>query len=91
MSDLPMTPVKGYRPLTEQQQLLVNHGKELEELVLRHLERVDDYLRSQGENPNGRMKNLAHGRMQLQDAFMWVNRSIMNPQRIELPEDREDK
>ncbi len=87
-----MTDVKGYTPLSEQQKVLANEGKELEERVLRWLEKVGD---SHGMVPFGALGSgtdtpldfLVIGKRNIQQGFMWSIRSIFQPHRIRLPED----
>jgi hypothetical protein len=74
--------VSGYTPQTQSAVDLVNKNKEVEERVLRRLDEL-------GELPHGvvdpRMYALA--RTGIQEAFMWLNRSIFKPTRVRLPED----
>ncbi len=74
----PVAPVSGYRPLSDQQIALMNENKLLEELVMRQIDRHKtdpDALQI-----DQRMVALAN--TAIQDAFMWLNRSIAQPQRI---------
>lgn len=74
-------PVSGY---TAQQQAaidLVNFHKRMEEIVLRHL----DKLRDLGDRLDQR--DVSISRTHLEDAFMRMNRAVFRPQRIALPED----
>lgn len=88
-------PVKGYTSQSTSNIDLVNEGKELEERVLRYLDKiasiaVDREPRTAGGERLGSkidMRCLALGRTNIQDGFMWTIRSIFNPQRISLPED----
>lgn len=75
---IPMTPVKGYRQLSAEQIALMNQNKLIEELAMRQ---IDAHVREHGSTEiDQRMVALA--RTNLQDAFMWLNRSIAQPQRI---------
>lgn len=73
-------PVAGYRGLTDVQVQAMNANKQLEERCLRQLEimlmdpGVDTLL-------------VSIARTRIQEAFMWANRAIAQPQRIALPED----
>lgn len=75
-------PVSGY---TAQQQAaidLVNFHKRMEEIVLRHLDR----LRDSGDLLDQRDVSIA--KTHIEDAFMRMNRAVFKPQRIALPEDK---
>lgn len=90
-----MTDVKGYTPLSDAQKALANEGKELEERVLRWLEKVNGTFANPnlGLEPheraerNERGRTLALGKTNIQQGFMWAIRSIFQPTRIKLPED----
>lgn len=77
-----MIPVAGYVNQPDFKVDEVNGLKEMEERVLRVLDRL---ARADASAIDHRF--LAIGRTQLQQAFMAINRSIFQPQRIELPED----
>lgn len=65
-------PVAGYKPQGDDKIAAVNANKELEERVLRQIERL------QSDNiHDGRM--LALGKTAIQDAFMWINRAVFQP------------
>ena len=74
-------PVAGYTTQSDDKIAVVNRNKELEERVLRQLDamKIDP-----AHDP--RMVALAHTKFQ--EAFMWLNRAVFQPQRIKLPEDR---
>jgi hypothetical protein len=75
-------PVAGYAPTQSGADVaLANEGKELEERVLRYIERVQNKAKS------GDARFAAIGRTQIELGFMAVIRAIFNPQRIKLPED----
>lgn len=91
-------PVAGYKPTQSGSDIdLVNEGKELEERVLRYIEKVGQTIsgRKPGEtgvlplgsvDPLG-VKFLACGRHDIQIGFMQIVRAIFNPGRAKLPED----
>lgn len=79
-----MTGIKGYTPLSDEQQSAMNVFKEFEERVLRHAESVERDITG-GLDPDPIA--LANGRSQIKAAFMWLNRAIAKPQRISLPSD----
>lgn len=73
-------PVSGYRPQNTEAIAVVNGFKQDEERILRKL----DALRVRDDvDPRW----LAEGRVQLEQAFMAINRSVFRPSRVELPED----
>ena len=75
-------PVKGYTSQSSGKVVLVNENKILEERVLRQI----DYMKSDRcEGVDGRMLAIAH--TNIQQAFMWMNRAVFQPERINLPED----
>jgi hypothetical protein len=73
-------PVAGYREQSAENVALVNQNKEIEERVLRQIERMQD-----GDGIDQRM--VAIGRTKIQEAFMWLNRAVFQPGRASLPED----
>jgi hypothetical protein len=75
-------PVAGYRPQSQAKIDLVNLNKVSEEAMLRDL----DTLAASGVADRCM---LAIGRTHLQTAFMWINRSILQPGRVALPDDPE--
>ncbi len=77
-------PVKGYKPTQSKEAIaLANTGKEIEERILRYIEQVEAFAKSNGGDP----RFAAIGRTQIQLGFMAVVRAIFNPGRINLPED----
>lgn len=84
-------PVAGYVAQSDAKVALVNQNKELEERVLRQIDaiNIENESRPLGQ-PNiydPRMTALA--RTGIQEAFMWLNRAIFQPQRVSLPEDED--
>lgn len=83
-------PVAGYQPQSDEKIDLANEGKELEERVLRWLEKLQIVGNpSQGE-AGFQIDNrfLALGKTNIQQGFMWAVRSIFQPGRVKLPEDQ---
>lgn len=82
MTDLLHTglPVAGYIDQSADNVALVNKNKELEERVLRQFEGLAAYG---GFDP----RMLALARTKVQEAFMWANRAVFQPERVKLPED----
>ena len=76
-------PVAGYTAQSQAKIDLVNEGKQLEERVLRYMEKIAATI-----DPVDPPRYLAIGKTQMQGAWMWVFRSIFNPQRARLPEDK---
>lgn len=79
-------PVAGYRPQSEQSVAEVNYNKELEERVLRQIDRL---------TPKGPgvvsvdPRWLAIARTNIELGFMALNRAVFQPGRVSLPEDAE--
>jgi len=71
-------PVAGYKPQSAEKVALVNENKVLEEQVLRQIEKIKD-----AGVYDGRMASIAF--TGIQEAFMWLNRAVFRPGRIELP------
>lgn len=78
----PTTPVAGYRTLSEATLALVNKNKEVEEQMLRAM----DAMRETTEIDQ---RWLAIARTGMEQAFMALNRAVMKPGRISLPDDGE--
>lgn len=72
--------IKGFTDQSERNKALVNKNKILEERVLRQIDKLKGI-----EGLDQRCIALAM--TNVQDAFMWMNRGIFQPQRIKLPED----
>lgn len=77
-------PVLGYQPQSDSNVDLVNHNKQLEEVVLRTL----DELAAREETDK---RWLAIGRTGIENAFMAINRSVFKPGRVSLPGDEADR
>lgn len=87
MADYQPIPVKGYIAQSPENVALANEGKELEERVLRWLEKVVEHVQSkQVYSPI--LSDAAFGNRYIKTGFMWSQRAIFNPQRIPLPEDK---
>ena len=76
-------PVQGYTAQSQANVDLANEGKQLEERVLRYLEKVAATV-PQGEQ----QRYVAAGRTSMQVGWMWAIRAIFNPGRAKLPEDQ---
>ena len=86
MTDHPGLPVSGYRPQSDAKVAAVNGFKADEERLLRKL----DALKTGGVGGiDGAVDQrwLQIGRTALEEAFMAINRSIFQPERVRLPED----
>lgn len=70
-------PVDGYKPESTETVALVNHNKQMEELVL---QRLDDLAAL----PDVDKRWLAIGRTGIEQAFMAINRAIFKPGRVTL-------
>lgn len=68
-------PVAGYKSQSADSVNAVNLNKQIEEQVLRILDRL-------AENPDVDKRWLAIGRTGIETAFMAVNRSIFKPERV---------
>lgn len=87
-------PVKGYQPQTDAKVALVNSNKEMEERLLRLIEKLQNNLpisTASGSvnyaTADGRWLSIARTHFEI--AFMALNRAIFQPGRIKLPEDDE--
>lgn len=67
--------IKGYVTLSDEQKSLMNVCKELEEQVLRQI----DILVT---DPITDKRHLAISKTNIEQAFMWMNRSIAKPERL---------
>lgn len=72
-------PVKGYSPQSGTATDAVNANKVLEEQCLRQLEAIRDDARLEADG-----RSLALAITKLQEAFMWANRAIFKPRRIDI-------
>jgi len=77
-------PVSGYKPQSDENVKIVNGFKQDEERILRKL----DELAASAEPGAVDGRWFAIGRTQLEQAFMAINRSIFQPGRVKLPEDK---
>lgn len=77
VSNIEPLPVLGYTNQSIDNIELVNTNKQLEEAILMVLDALTEL-----DTVNQRW--LAIGRTQIEQGFMAVNRSIFNPQRVEL-------
>jgi predicted N-acyltransferase len=78
MTEIPVTPVAGYRKLTQEDIDLMNENKLIEELVLRQ---VDRHVRQHGSTEiDQRFVSIA--RTHIQEGFMALNRAVAQPTRI---------
>ncbi len=73
-------PVAGYQKQSDEAVAKVNVNKELEEQVLRALDKLKD-------DPRVDQRWLATGRTDIEKGFMAVNRSIFKPGRVRFPGD----
>lgn len=79
MTDHQPLPVSGYTAQSDSRVEMVNEFPAIEERVLRRLDEL------KGLNVDQRW--LAIGRIHIEEAFMAINRSVFQPQRVKLPED----
>jgi hypothetical protein len=77
------TPIKGYTDVSEEKRALVNENKILEEKVLRQIEKIKAF----GELTPENLRWCAIAFTHIQEGFMALNRAVMRPTRIPLPED----
>jgi hypothetical protein len=70
-------PVSGYKPQNQETVDLVNSNKREEELALRNLDAL-------ARRADIDQRWLAIGRTHLEQAYMAINRSIFQPNRIEI-------
>lgn len=75
-------PVSGYLPQSTDKVDLVNANKALEERCIRAAEAIRDM-----PGMDGRMAALAI--TNIQQGFMWLNRAVFQPARVDLPEDEQ--
>lgn len=73
-------PVHGYTAQSDSRVELVNENKVVEERVLRRLDELAALSTTD-------KRWLAIGRTHIEQAFMAINRSVFQPQRVKLPED----
>jgi len=93
MSEHKGLPVAGYVSQTDDKVNLVNQNKELEERVLRQIDamrRDNTAHEANGQKPPYDARMMALAVTNIQEAFMWLNRSVFQPVRIALPDDEYD-
>lgn len=78
-----MSDIQGYKKLSQEKIDTVNSFKILEEALLRDIEDALKDAKDNDEDP----RSLQIAFTKFQEAFMWLNRGVMNPSRIRLPED----
>ena len=87
-------PVSGYTKQSDAKVALVNENKILEERVLLQIDKMNKHnmdMESAGIGKSGQHdpRMMALARTDIQEAFMWLNRAVFQPTRIDLPEDNE--
>lgn len=82
----PGLPVHGYKAQPQTAVDTVNGFKQDEERLLRKLDALQDARYPGGERVAD-VNWLFEGRLQLQQAFMLINRAVFQPGRVTLPED----
>lgn len=89
MSEHEGLPVAGYKSQSGDKVAEVNENKQIEERILRRLDR----MAATATGPNHELvydpRWIAIGRSHIEQGFMAINRAIFQPGRVELPEDRE--
>lgn len=73
-------PVAGYHAQSAANLIAVNTAKRLEEIVLRHLDKL-------AADPAIEKRWLSIGRTQIELGFMAANRAVFQPGRVRLDED----
>lgn len=81
-------PVKGYQPQSEANVALVNENKVLEEKVLRQLDKMvkqnmEADAAGLGASAMHDPRFMALARTAIQEGFMWMNRAVFKPERLE--------
>lgn len=71
-------PVAGYQAQSDAKVALVNENKVLEEKVLRQIDKM-----RLDPDVDQRMVAVAH--TNIQQSFMWLNRAVFQPARVDLP------
>ncbi|QND53434.1 cyclic nucleotide-binding protein [Phyllobacterium sp. 628] len=87
-------PVAGYKAQSDKAVALVNENKILEERCLRQIDAMNKHnmdAEAAGIAKSGQYdpRMMALARTGIQEAFMWMNRAVFQPDRIKLPEDAE--
>lgn len=72
-------PVAGYNAQSQAKIDLVNTNKILEERVLRQIDLMK-------QDPANDQRMVALALTGIQGSFMWLNRAVFQPSRVELPE-----
>lgn len=72
--------IKGFTDQNERNKALVNENKVLEEQVMRQIDKLKE---TEGLD----QRAIAIGLTNLQQAFMWINRGVFQPQRVKLDGD----
>lgn len=79
-------PVSGYRPQSADKVALVNEHKQMEERLLRHMERLLDFDTSPLDRSIDQ-RWVAIAKSHFEQGFMCLNRAVFQPARVSLPED----
>lgn len=74
--------IKGFTDQNERNKALVNENKVLEETVMRQIDKLKE---TEGLD----QRAIAVGLTNIQQAFMWINRGVFQPQRVKLEGDAE--
>lgn len=69
------TPVAGYTEQSEDKLRIVNSNKLTEEILLKKIEAIE-------QTGHADPRSLALAKTYLQTGFMWLNRAVMQPQRL---------
>ena len=77
MTEKEPLPVLGYTSQSQANIDLVNENKVLEEQCLRQIDMM------QGEKFNYDPRMIALARTKLQESFMWLNRAVFQPKRLD--------
>ena len=80
-------PVAGYTTQPADRVKLVNQNKQIEERVLRQIDRLAGLGNSTLDSSEFDQRMVALARTKAQEAFMWLNRAVFQPGRVKLPED----
>jgi len=72
--------IKGYTAVSADKKEIVNENKVLEEIVKR---RIDEIMKRDDVDK----RHIALANTNIEQAFMWLNRGIFQPQRIKLNEE----
>lgn len=73
-------PVAGYTAQPDEKIALVNANKVLEERTLRQIDAMQGAAAEAGYDP----RMIALARTKTQEAFMWLNRAVFQPTRIQI-------